>query len=518
MFSKIKTSLRTQNLILLLIPLAFYLRIHRLAYQSFWEDEFITIGRIRIPFDSMIANLFEVRNHVPLYFTLMRGWGLLGDSEFVLRFFSVIWGVLSVALIYQFGKQIARRTVGLIAALLLTISPLHIWFSQEVRMYSLLPFLVLATNFLLWMAINRRKRRYWLGYTAVTLLALLTHYFAILILVAQYVFFSLNVRHLKAAFGKWFIASTVAGLPLAAWIFAIATSGGFAKAPIGWIPAARWFEPALTWLTLSVGSTINPRQVIYTIPALLFFASVVAARPIRRKPQPDSLYLASYFLLCWLLVPILLTWLISLDLPLAQKRAIYVDRYFVMTLPALLILVALGWQRWQEKWRQPFLIPTALAITIAITALSLNNLYNNPDYRRENWRSAIAYLEATWQPNDLLLLPEGSIMPYLYYHDIPLPTQYIPPLPADGSLTNDEIMAQVFSEIEGPVQRIWLLSGVNNGNPHGFPQERNQVVANAAAINRYRQWLDGRFPLLSEWQTTGVYLTLYAYQSQSPPP
>ena len=129
---------------------------------------------------------------------------LTGDSEFSIRILSVIFGVVSLPVIYHMGRLLGGRRVGLTAVFLLTISPFHIWYSQEARMYTLVTFLVLLAHYFLFRQLRTNARANWLGYGAAMLLALYTHLFALLIMMVHYVFFTLYYRFLKPLTVRWF--------------------------------------------------------------------------------------------------------------------------------------------------------------------------------------------------------------------------------------------------------------------------------------------------------------------------
>ena len=132
-----------------ILLVAFALRVFRLDAQSMWWDEIITVFRSRLDWAGISANILARPVHVPLYFVLMHFWQAIGTQEFVVRFFSVLWGVLGVALLYRVGRLVGGREVGLVSAALAAVSPFSIWFAQENRMYTLAPFLALGANFCL---------------------------------------------------------------------------------------------------------------------------------------------------------------------------------------------------------------------------------------------------------------------------------------------------------------------------------------------------------------------------------
>ncbi|PWZ67890.1 glycosyltransferase family 39 protein, partial [Staphylococcus pseudintermedius] len=83
-----------------------------------------------------IRDAKELRLNVnirPLYYILLRVWMQFGTSDAWLRGLSVLFGLGSVFLTYQLGRRLAGEKTGLLAALLLALSPLFINHAQEVR-------------------------------------------------------------------------------------------------------------------------------------------------------------------------------------------------------------------------------------------------------------------------------------------------------------------------------------------------------------------------------------------------
>ena len=201
----------------LVLVLAAVLRVFQLGEQSLWYDELTTWNRAVIPLDEMFADLFAVRTHTPLYFLLMRGWAAIGEGELVLRYFSTLWGILGVALIYRLGVLVGGRRVGLIAGFLLAISPFHIWYSQEARMYTMLAALAIFANWCLLMLMRRERRLLWFAYGLTLALVLYTHFLAFLLPVAHYAYLSIHYRRLRAFLLKWLAYAAAAAAIFAVW-------------------------------------------------------------------------------------------------------------------------------------------------------------------------------------------------------------------------------------------------------------------------------------------------------------
>ncbi len=497
-----------QIAILFILLLAYGLRLFRVAGQSFWWDEVRTVASAHSSLPELGRILFETRNHMPLYFLLMQLWVKLGSSEFVLRYFSVVVGVIGVALIYQNGRFIGGHRTGWVAALLLAFSPFHIWYSQEARMYTLVATAVIAAHYFLCRLIHHDTPLNWLGYTLAMITAVYTHYLCLFVLLAHYTFFSLSYRHLKPLFRKWVFYGGLVGLLFAIWGATILSTGGFTNAAISWIPPAQWYEPFLTLLSLAVGPTIDPTQPhFYLVPLLYLAILTVCIVTYRHATLTHSVTLR--LLLCWLLVPTLLTYLISLDWPVPQKRSIYIDRYLILSLPALLLLVSWGLNTLtrHRPWAQ-WVVLVLIAVPVG---LSLNNLYFNPDYAREDWRAALAQVGTSWSAGDGMLMDASQPLLVSYYQSQPVDYKVIPFLfeEAERERYEREEMPLMMESLAQQWQRVWFISAVNNVNAHGFPQERNRKVAEIGRYNNYKSWLDAYYPLVEEWYYPGVHLGLY---------
>ena len=177
-----------KNNILLLIIVAFslILRLVFLTQENIWFDEFFSL-RAALS-DVKGFDLLQFLGPIPyLYFFLLKLWiGLFGYSLFTIRLLSVLFGVGSVVLIYALGKMCFDRPTGLISAFLLSVHPAHLFYSQEVRHYSLYLLLTLLVYYFFSIYLKKEangKMRLFLFAGSIFLL-LNTHFFAVFILLA----------------------------------------------------------------------------------------------------------------------------------------------------------------------------------------------------------------------------------------------------------------------------------------------------------------------------------------------
>ena len=131
--------------IILLLLTSLFLGTYRLSSESFWEDEIYSYQANLRSFAGLVSG--PLSNHPPLYFIFLKAWAnVFGTSEFSLRFPSIIFGSLSVLMIYLLGSLLYDKKTGIIASALLAISPFLVYYQQEARMYPMLLFLFLASR------------------------------------------------------------------------------------------------------------------------------------------------------------------------------------------------------------------------------------------------------------------------------------------------------------------------------------------------------------------------------------
>lgn len=177
--------------VLLAIIVATYLagklRLSGLAEKSIWFDESFSILFAREP---LTQTLYLCKNDVmpPFYFVLLHFWlrlfpaGNMETAIFYPRLLSAIFGVLAIPLIYILGKRLFNPAVGVISVLLLTFSPFHLHYSQEIRMYSLFVVLALMEYIVIFDFIHRPSLKNYILLIILSALLIYTHYFGFLLL------------------------------------------------------------------------------------------------------------------------------------------------------------------------------------------------------------------------------------------------------------------------------------------------------------------------------------------------
>jgi mannosyltransferase len=168
-----------------LVVLAAGLRLSTLGLQSFWYDEaFTPVHVLNASLGATLRAMVHTENTPPLWYLIE--WvdaRVLGTGEVALRLPSALAGIATVPVVWAIGEELGGRRAGLVAAALVAVNPLFVWYSQEARAYGLFV-LTAALAMLCFLRAEREPTRARMGAFAFTgALALLTHYFALFLLI-----------------------------------------------------------------------------------------------------------------------------------------------------------------------------------------------------------------------------------------------------------------------------------------------------------------------------------------------
>ncbi len=171
-----------------IVALGAVLRFATLDLQSYRYDEAVTVVRILHSslFDTL-ATVPKSESTPPLYYLLAWLWSRpFGVGEVGLRSLSALAGTASIAVVYLGAVALPLpRRAGLIAAAIVAVSPVLIWFSQDARAYAL-AFLLTALSFLFFARARRSgSKRDFAWWAICSALAVATHYFAAFVVVPE---------------------------------------------------------------------------------------------------------------------------------------------------------------------------------------------------------------------------------------------------------------------------------------------------------------------------------------------
>lgn len=496
LLQSIPISVSESSWLVLIILLAAAVRLYRLGCQSLWYDEAFAWAVASADLRTSIEAILSDGNQPPLYYAILRLFLWFGRSEEIVRLPSAVFGILAVPLVDKIGRLCFGRKAGLVSALWFSLSPLHVWYCQEARMYTLVVFFSLGSVYFFLRLLRQNEGRLWVGFILLTAAGYLTNYSAFLVSLAQLAFivctFRLNYRFLR----HWTIGQALAFLPLLPWLVALLSrevkSFGF-----GWIPRPGLLDPLKTLWNFSLGYTGTLTPLISLSLLLFAFAFLHGFWPQRREPEggPPRAPLFPYawlFLALWFILPVAFVFVVSYLLV-----PIYIDRFLLVALPPYLILLAYGLLRIRNIIVRRGLI---LALTLALS-FGLGRIYFDPIYAKEDWRGLAGYIQQKSQSNDVIFLEtlEGTL-PFNYYYRGQL--ERVP-------MSVNRVISPL-DEITQEHDRIWLV--------YPYPHDTTHFVAKPGPLNLYdeetapaiRSWLvSHQRDIVEERDFSGLRLILY---------
>jgi mannosyltransferase len=162
-----------------LVLLGGVLRFATLGAQSYWFDEAQAAHELHLSLGSMLSSFGAVETAPPLYFVLGWVWAhIFGDGAVALRSFSALAGTALIAIGYLCGRELVSPRAGLLTAAFVAVNPFMIWYSQEAREYMLAAALCGASLLFFLRSWRDPSGRNIASWAVLSVLALLTHYFA----------------------------------------------------------------------------------------------------------------------------------------------------------------------------------------------------------------------------------------------------------------------------------------------------------------------------------------------------
>lgn len=412
-------------MIFIILFLGLLLRLWNLN-QSYWLDEAINVLAVR---DNSLINLITQYAlgdfHPPLYHIFLWFWTRgFGFSEIAIRMLSVIFGLATVYLCYLLLKRFFTPTTGLLTSLFLTTSPLHIYYSQESRMYAETAFFALLSIYFyvrIFTDQSKSNWKIWIGYVVSTLFLLYSEYMPIFLILAQNIIVLLYMKKSGKNFLlKWFCFQVLLLILFLPWIpflwqqFHIATAVGKSFPVWNQVVGQMSIKNLLLiYIKFIIGRISIVNKYIYTmvlVPVILFVAGLGLQFWIKKKNEKSS----QTFLLLFLL-PIFLAFVVSVYL------SIFSYFRFLYLLPIFYLLLAIGIKTLSKKSIQI----AAIIILLSINFVSVIIFNTNKRFWREDWRSAVSFIESGDYLNSVaVMVNPAQNAGYKYYSRGRVPLVY----------------------------------------------------------------------------------------------
>ncbi len=384
------------GLVLALTAVGAILRFATLDVQSIWLDESATMILVHRGLGGLLSHLPSSESAPPLYYVLVWAWTkVFGAGVLGFRSFSALIGTLTIPVMYLAARRISPRA-GLWAAGLTVVNPAMYYYSQEARAYALL-ILLSAAAFVLWQGAMWEPTARRLGlWSLASILALLTHYFAVFLFVPELILLArrLGWRRLVLPGG----AVVLVGLALVPLALRERADG-----KSNWIQGSSLISRLAQVPKQYLIGLYGPLEIYSTLLAgLLALGALVL---LVRRGEPRERRLAR---------DVAIVMVVALALPalLAVSHAldIFNGRNVMATWPVAAALVAAGLGV-ARAGRTGVALGAGLC---AIFVLVIYGIDTTPGYQRDDWRGVARVLQAPAADRVIVAPEHGSSPLYIY--------------------------------------------------------------------------------------------------------
>jgi hypothetical protein len=391
-------------------------RIYRLD-ASLWYDEIVTLVEfVRLPTRELIAAYSSLNNHMFYSLQAQASIATFSETPWALRLPAVVFGLASLIVQWMLARRAVGRVQALVTVFLLAISYHHVWFSQNARGYTGLLFWTTAATLLFAQGLSRPTWRTWSVYAVCVAAAIYTHLSALFFFATHGVVYVALL--LLGRFGNAKIAP-LARLPGAVtWkpIFGFALGGALSlllNAPVirqvaravvvhssgdaapdsalrEWLNPLRALQEVA--VSLSGAGPLTPAILVGATLAIV----IGTASLLRRQPVMTAVYLLN--------IPIATAILLALHSRI-WPRFFFVDIGFIYlgVVHGVFVLSAFVSKRsgMDRRWPRAAGVAAATAV-IVMTSGSLWLLARNYAFPKQDFESAVAYIERERRPGDAI--------------------------------------------------------------------------------------------------------------------
>ncbi len=415
--------------------------------ESIWWDEFTSVVHLQPPQEwqsspdynrwnqivirdtapSLLGFLRQNRSMdpatMPLYYVFEYAWNKYVDARYeTQRYLTVLIGMLLLPAVYALGRVLLGRNPALLVMCCAALSPLHIQFAREIRMYGLKTLLIVISVYTLVRLMRGGGRRWWAAHGVTNALLFWVHPFAVLAPFVEGLFwlccFPRDWRRLL----RWGLLMAVAVAPALIYIATIrfwdsGSTDNWMKTPNLTELAGDLFADEAVGMTYQLNATptlweavVSPEKALEIIrmrwtvgrwwaAAVVFSTLVFAAAGLYRLLRGGPRGVRDGADGRWMLLPVL--WFLAPPLVLYAASLVWrpciMPRYTLHSSIGLYLILAGVVFMPRRAW----LRGAAVALLVLFFGYQLSMTAGDPQH--PDWRSAVARLKAEAAPDDLIL-------------------------------------------------------------------------------------------------------------------
>ncbi|MEM3126898.1 MAG: glycosyltransferase family 39 protein [Candidatus Woesearchaeota archaeon] len=359
---------KTSFFLLGIIIISLLISVPFLNEESFWGDEYHSIFTANKELSKLLDHLVNKDNHAPLYFIILHFWiKFFGITEVSTRMLSTIFGVFAIIMCYLLSRQIFDKKTAKISSIIFLTSGIFQTYMQEVRMYTLVTFLVLSQIYFFSRYLRKNKKIDLFFYSIFTVLSLYTHPFASISFILINIF---AVAIHKKVTSQWLFAQMIILLLYSYWIKVILSQ------------FIAHYDTIMMLIESRFGSIIN-FEIILSLTSIFFILfchylyrnSLIVIKKIKR-----IFYSLSPGLLLAAILVVETLQIFFYNMFFSSSPFI---RYFLFLLPLTIMVVSYKIATIKSKNMALIILASILIFQIGTVAFNLSNT------NRYDWKNAV---------------------------------------------------------------------------------------------------------------------------------
>jgi len=384
-------------LVFLVFIVCLALRMAFITQKNLWFDE---VFSWHLSLDSFYEIIVRTSNdiHPPLFYFTLKIWiFVFGDSVAAMRLLSALLTSSSVFFLYFVSKRYLEPSKAMLVILLYSVSPLNLYYGQEVRMAAMNLFLNLGSVYFLLKLMDKPhdyhrifKEKYAIPFVLFSVAAIYTHYFSFFILAAELSYIIYTYRRSSKQYIAYLYLLISIGVVYLIWVPELITHfsrGQSWRSPQTLSLVMHEYVNYIRDLNLGLYYYYSNLEIVKYIT---YFAAIVlvislAGVLFRKNAGKDSPKL----ILLVLFVPLILAGLISF------KQRIEFYRYLSILVPYISFFVVYGLTKWNNKYFTTAIVGLLIAVNIYGVTIHYSFGFKNDDYR-----SLIQKINIEYKPGD----------------------------------------------------------------------------------------------------------------------
>ena len=394
---------------------------------SFWMDEAAQVFESGRSFSEQFQIPYDFQP--PLFHVLIHAMYQFSTAEVWLRMIPFLAGILSIYLIYFLVEEKLHAMpsnqstkIALIASSLMAVSSFHVYFSQELRPYSLACLWAICSWYALLKLERKNRGSWWLVYTFANIAGLYTMYVYPFLLIGQCIWVLIVQRHLFNGVLKSFLFTGIAFLPwLPSFLEQLRIGSELRSQLPGWsdIVSTPVWKALPMILAKFTGGVLPVDANIQTMIGVILPLALSALMLLFGFRQKSKLGREVAWLVCaWLIIPLASAQLLSIFLPvLSPKRVLFTFPAWALALSFAVFQIKKNWKWW------------LLGSFVATQCFGLFVYWGNPTVQRERWKEVSIQIHEQFSPeNTIIVLGWSESIPswQLYANQQEKPIRVLP--------------------------------------------------------------------------------------------